>query len=174
MKSTYQQLDDLDAELATGEFPKADNLWSGADVKIVTKQPPPTPHSDFYGDKRIVLTEHAAELSWLFEKLKDAFYSEELIDSCTKIEFFGRLANAAIRALKKNKDITAPLLCAAVLHEAYAIYEEIEGGVFEALPVAIGNEIVDDYIDEAFRSGFIGTEETIAFFRERGVEVDDA
>jgi hypothetical protein len=103
-----------------------------------------------------VVTEYSLELSWLFEELRDIFYSESLIDGCSKIEFFGRLANAAIRFLEKDLNITAQKLCVAVLHESYAIYEEMQDGNFKALPIAIGNEIVDDYIDEAERSGFIG------------------
>lgn len=50
----------------------------------------------------------------------------------------------------------------------------MEEGIFQYLSWAFGNEIVDDYVDEALRSGFIGTEDTLAFFRERGVEVADA
>ena len=86
-------------------------------------------------------------------------------------EFFGRLANAANRFLSHAAESTAQYLCAAVLHEAFAIYEEIDEGTFKSLPVAFGNEIVDDYVDEALRTGFVGTEATVAFFKNRGMEI---
>lgn len=175
MKTTYEQLDDLDAELATGAIPTAKSLWGGADVLIRKKAPPPKTGDSFYPEPRAVVTEHAGEVSWMFEKLRDAFYSEDRLDGCSKIEFFGRLANAALRAIARSEQPpSASILCAAVLHEAYAIYDEMEEGAFECLAIAVGNEIVDDYIDDALRTGFIGAADTVAFFRERGVEVADA
>ena len=175
MLTTYQQLDNLDAELATGEIPAEQELWRGADVVIDRVEPPPMSGDSFYPEPRFVVTPHAGELSWIFAKLRDAFYAEERIDGCSKIEFFGRLANAAIRAIDRSeKPPTASILCAAVLHEGYAIYDEMEEGIFQFFSVAFGNEIADDYVDEALRSGFIGIEDTLSFFRERGVEVVDA
>jgi hypothetical protein len=175
MKTTYEQLDDLDAELASGAVPTAKSLWGGADVMIRKVAPRPKTGDSFYPEPRVVVTEHAGEISWMFEKLRDAFYSEDRLDGCSKIEFFGRLANAVLRAIAhSDPPPSGSILCAAVLHEAYAIYDEMEEGTFEWLAVAVGNEIVDDYVDDALRTGFIGTEDTIAFFRERGVEVAGA
>lgn len=175
MQTTYQQLENLDAEIATGEIPTEQVLWRGADVVIDRVKPPSMSGDSFYPEPRFVVTPHAGELSWIFARLRDAFYAEERIDGCSKIEFFGRLANAAIRAINRSeKPPTASILCAAILHEGYAIYDEMEEGIFQYLSWAFGNEIVDDYVDEALRSGFIGTEDTLAFFRERGVEVADA
>ncbi len=175
MKSTCEQLKFLSTELATGAIPKASRLWGGADVIIQKCDPPPSSNDSFYPDPRYVVTEHAHELSWIFEKLRGAFYSERRLDGCSKIEFFGRLANAALRTISRS-DLppSASILCAAVLHEAFTIYDEMEEGTFRCLAVAVGNEIVDDYVDEALRTGFIGVENTIAFFRERGVEVANA
>ena len=100
----------------------------------------------------------------MFARLRNAFYAEARLDGCSKIEFFGRLANAANRCLHREPAATAQLLCAAVLHEAFAIYDEMEDGGFEYLAVAFGNQIVDDYVDEARRSGFMSVDETMAFF----------
>jgi hypothetical protein len=107
------------------------------------------PKGDFYPEPRYVVTDYSFELSWLFEALRDAFYAEARLDSCSKIEFFGRLANAGNRFLRRSSLPTAHQLCAAVLHEAYAIYEEMEDGAFQCIPIAFGNEIVDDYVNEA-------------------------
>jgi hypothetical protein len=49
---------------------------------------------------RIVVTPYALELSWLFESLRDAFYADNLLDGQSRIEFFGRRANAVDRCLK--------------------------------------------------------------------------
>lgn len=119
------------------------------------------------------MTEHALELSWLFEQLRDAFYAESRINGCTKIDFFGRLANAAIRCLECRPRASARLLCAAVYHEALAIYDEMENGSFGYFAVAPGNAIADDFIDDAKRSGFVSPEATIDFLRSRGLEIED-
>jgi hypothetical protein len=98
----------------------------------------------FYSEPRYVVTPFALELSWLFERLRDAFYAEKRLDSCSKYEFFGRLANSANRFLQASTSPTPRLLCGYVLDEAFAIYNEMEEGTFECLLVAIGNQIVDD------------------------------
>lgn len=167
---TIDELHRLEQELSTKHLPRARREWGGADVVITRKLPKKT-EGDFYPEPRYVITNYSFELSWLFEALKDAFYAEARLDSCSKIEFFGRLANAANRFLHRSKHPTAHHLCAAVLHEAFAIYEETEEGALQCLTIAFGNEIVDDYVDESLRTGFIGTENTLAFFKSHGVEV---
>lgn len=170
----YEELSRLEKVLVGEKIQKAQQEWNGADV-VITQNAPQRTEGGFYPEPRYVISLHSLELSWLFEALRDAFYNDNCIDSCSKIEFFGRLANAANRFMQRSpKCITAHLLCAAVLHEAFAIYEEIEEGTFQCLLVAIGNEIVDDYVDEALRTGFIGTENTLAFFKSHGVEVSHA
>jgi hypothetical protein len=170
---TIDELHRLEQELSNKQLPRARRAWGGADV-VIARKPPQKVEGGFYPEARYVVTPHSFELSWLFEALRDAFYAESRLDSCSKIEFFGRLANAANRFLQRSSHPTAHHLCSAVLHEAFAIYEETEEGTFQCFPVAIGNEIVDDYVDEALRTGFIGTENTIAFFKSHGVEVGHA
>lgn len=136
MKTTCEQLNCLGTELATGAIPKAKRLWGGADVIVQKCEPPPSSSDSFYPDPRYVVTEHAHELSWMFEKLRNAFYAEKRLDGCSKVEFFGRLANAALRTIARSDcPPSASLLCAAVLHEAYAIYDEMEEGTFQCLAV---------------------------------------
>ena len=130
--SAYDELTRLGGVLESASLPRADRCWGGADV-IISEEPAhePVPNS-FYPEARYVVTAHAHELSWLFVELRDAFYAEELIDGCSKIEFFGRLANAANRCLHSSPDASAKLLCEAVLHEAFAILEEMKGGTDRA------------------------------------------
>jgi hypothetical protein len=170
---TKESLLKLSREIGVANIKQAKREWGGADV-IITKNKPRKSNNSFYPAPRFVITEYSLELSWLFEELRDAFYSESLIDGYSKIEFFGRLANTANRYILGNLKITAQELCAAVLHEGYAIYEEIIDGNFKTLPIAIGNEIADDYINEAERSGFIGIDKTIEFFKSHGVEINNA
>ncbi|MEW5706520.1 MAG: hypothetical protein AB1743_06960 [Actinomycetota bacterium] len=151
MSKTIQQLYQLENEVSRSSIPCASRPWSGADVVISKTTPQSAPQSKgrgFYPDPRYVITEHALEVSGLFERLRDAFYAENRLDSCSKIEFFGRLANAANRCLQRIENPTAHQVCDAVLREAFAIYEEMEKGTFQCFDTAIGNEIVGDYADD--------------------------
>ncbi len=58
----------------------------------------------------------------------------------------------------------------AVLHKAFAILDEMEKGTFEYFLVSPGNEIVDDFIEQSERCGFISVEETKQFFAEKGIK----
>jgi hypothetical protein len=170
--STLTTLEETIPILTNQPLPRARRIWSGADVVIANKVTQRLDEGSFYPDPRYVVTPHAAELSWLFERLRDAFYDEQRLDSCSKIEFFGRLANAALRCIRKKESMEAEVLCRAVLHEAFAIYEEMEEGTFTPLAVASGGEIYDDYVDEAIRTGYLGSEETLKFLKQRGLEVN--
>lgn len=48
--------------------------------------------------------------------------------------------------------------------------EEVEDENFQVMPVARGNEIADDLIEDAERRGYMTTEETRLWFAERGFE----
>jgi len=136
----------LSETIASRNIPKANQEWAGAEVCIVQSVPTKT-EDGFYPDPRYVVTKYPLELSWCFEKLRDAFYAENLIDGCSKIEFFGRLANAAVRAAKAKPDISCPDLCEVVALEAETIYNELTHGEFHCLPLGFGNEIFDDRRD---------------------------
>lgn len=138
---------------------KADREWGGADV-IITNRQPELSKNNFYPEPRYVVTKFSLELSWLFNQLKDIF--SELIDGMTKIEFYGRLANAGISYTSHSNNNCKELLL-SVLHEAFAMLEEFEEGRFIALSIAIGNEIYKE-IEQGEKSGYIGIEETNKFF----------
>lgn len=164
--NTYAQLMRLSTEIHSGQLNRS-KYWQGADV-VITAKAPISKKDGFYPDPRYVLTVHASELSWLFEQLRDIFM--EINDyGFLKEEIFGRLGNTANRFLSKNPDSYAGPLLAAVMHEAFAIAEEIQDGEFEALMVTSGNQIFDDLISESEKTGFLTIEETEAFFREKGI-----
>lgn len=144
-----------------------DNEWGGANVVITSRQVNRA-SSSFYSQLRYVVTADAMELRWLFYQLQDIF--AQLYDDASKLEFFGRLANTALRYQRMSKDDENQRdLLFAVLHEAFAILDEMEKGTFEYFLVPPGNEIVDDFIEESERRGFISVEETKKFFALKGV-----
>ena len=141
---TIDELKSLEQILGNDIIPKARRSWGGADV-VISRNAPTRQANDFYPDPRYVVTRYDREVSWLFEKLRDAFYAENRLDSCSKIEFFGRLANAANRCIRQDNSHDAFMVCSEVLSEAIAIYNEMESGRFGCLPIASGSEILDDY-----------------------------
>ena len=59
----------------------------------------------------------------------------------------------------------------AVLHEAFAILDEMEEDMFEYFLVSPGKEIVDDFIEQSRKHGFISIEETKKFFAAKGIKL---
>jgi hypothetical protein len=140
--------------------------WGGADVVVTSIVPTPSTGDSFYPEPRYVVTPNAKALSRLFYSLRDAF--QNLIDDLPKIEFYGRLSNAALRyqsRLSGSAENPKDLL-RAVLHEAFAMLEEMEEGSFKFLPIAPGSTIWDDLVERGEDSGYLGTKETQLFFDE--------
>lgn len=137
------RLSELADRLRRPKLPVAELEWGGADV-VITREEPVLNPDGFYPDPRFVVTEHALELSWLFEQLYAVFRDSKMIDYCTKYEFIGRLANAALRCLDGQPDADAKSLYWAVLVEANAMRFEMDNGKFGYLLVADGGTIYDD------------------------------
>ncbi len=157
--------------LANPVLPKASRDWSEAEVVIASAPQADHSRSSFYPRDREVLTEHALEVSYFFEVLRDHFYEQALIDDCSKIEFFGRLATAADACLLEQPDATAHLVCAAVLREAYAMAKQIDEDKFDFLIVAEGNQITGDRTLPGQPIGYSSIRETIEFFRGSGIQI---
>lgn len=173
VKAIQTPLKALSGAILAGRWGRASVPWSGADVVIA--ETPPSPSKDsFYPPPRVVVTSHAFELSWLFERLRDAFGS--ILDGTSKVEFYGRLANAANRYLQRGTpgDRSIQDLLMAVTHEAHAIRDEMEDGEFRVLVVAPGNTIWDDLVERGEASGYLGPEATRRFFEEMEKKHRDA
>jgi hypothetical protein len=166
-----KKLHELARLLANPVLPKASRDWSGADVVIAS--PPQADHlrSSFYPRDREVLTEHALEVSYFFEVLRDHFYEQALIDQFSRIAFFGRLATAADACLLEQPDATAHLVCAAVLREAYAMAKQIDEQKVDFLIVSEGNRLTDDRTLPGQRTGYSSIKETIEFFSGSGINI---
>jgi len=169
--SLLERLSTLDRTLSRSALPRAQRAWGGARTVVSNCAPSPRREQAFYPDPRYVVSEHYLELSWLVEQLREAFMGYELIDASTKFEFFGRLCNAANLCIQENPRVTAHVLCAAVLHEAYAIAVDIDSGEFHRSLEFFMGDVADDDVEPTFRSGFIGIEATLDFFRARGIVV---
>ena len=149
---TIEELKKLNELIVNNEIGKAKYLWGGADVVVVKEQPKTNPNG-FYPDPFFVVSaKFSLEISWMFEQLRDAFYAEKLLDGCSKIEFFGRLARAANRGILKNEEDCC-VICMEILNEAQQIYGEITSNTFEVLPIGTGNIIADD-LKKAYTDSF--------------------
>ena len=109
-------------------YKKGNNVWSGADV-IITEQVNDT-HKAWLGNqplvisfqqfdaiKRLVVTQHAVELSWLFIQLRELYSGR--IDHVSKYDFYGELAQKAIDILNfTNDEISYEELLLAVLRQS--------------------------------------------------------
>lgn len=137
---TEEEIKRIKQLIIDNKIEKAQKNWGGADIVIDNKPHKENPNS-FYPEPRYVISEYSLEISWIFEQLKHAFYSENLLDSCSKIEFFGRLANSINNSNTDSKQD----ICMAILNEAEKIHAEIIKGTFKSLVIANGNEILDDY-----------------------------
>jgi hypothetical protein len=164
---TKKRLNELADEILSSHYGRDRSIqeWGGADVVITSHAPQPR-GGGFYAEPRYVVTPHAKPLSKLFYDLRDAFGG--LLDSCSKIEFYGRLALAALNYqedLCGKPEDTAELL-KAVLYEAFAMLAQMEQGNFEFLEVAPGGVVWADLVDRAERGGYLGIEATRDFFAE--------
>jgi len=164
--NTFGRLLNLSSEISSGQFGKS-SLWQGADV-VVASEPSVSKNAGFYPEPRYVVTSHAAELSWLFEQIRNIFMENEDY-GVLKEEIFGRLGNTVNRFLSKNPGANIHETLLAVMHEAFAIAEEIRDGEFATLLVTTGNQILDDLISESEKTGFLSVEATQKYFKDKGI-----
>ena len=94
-------------------YEKGNNVWSGADVIITEQindthkawlenQPIVLSFQQFDAMKRLVVTQHAFELSWLFIQLRELYSGR--IDNVLKFDFYGELAQKAIDTINFTND----------------------------------------------------------------------
>lgn len=143
--------------------------WMGAEV-IICERAPKTTVNSWQPDKRYVETIYVGELSWLFNQLKKVFSQIDGYGHIWKEEFYGRLGNVAMKYHAAVKDASVLQLLSSVLHEAYAMAEEIfDYGSILALPITSGNQILDDIVGFSDLSAYLSQEETYEFLKEIGL-----
>lgn len=101
--SRKSKLEELKIKIKKGDIPKFSPHFGGANL-IITDDPNymGLPH-----DTRI-LTENAAELSWLVFELKEIF--EDQIDSLNKYTFYPSIGNAINQATGQKKGLIETML----------------------------------------------------------------
>lgn len=174
MKNNVQKKLDLLAKriLNSHHLPQAKNSWVGADVRIISNPKEIPDESGYYGYKRPLITIYNLEVSWLFERLRNTFYDYGYVSGGNKYEFFGRLANAAIRYIHESpEDLSAHDLLLAVLRESYEILQELESGKFEYLTITFNKVISDDFTKDEERKGFTTIVEMNQFFINRNLRL---
>jgi hypothetical protein len=163
-----KELDSLSKLVVSGLSGTA-KPWQGADVVVTNVLKLGDSEIDsFYPSPRFVITDHVEEVSWLFEKLARIFANEENYGAW-KEEFFGRLGNMANRVIGSHAKTTIIDIQLAILHEAYAIFEEIQSDTHNYLLVTSGNTIYDDLISRAVNSGSVSLQEAEIFFKSKGL-----
>lgn len=154
----------LDRAVAAGEVGHDWRSWGGAGLCVVTEMPA----SDYDDSLKYVVTPHAASLSWLVRALWAA--CRPLFDSMTKLEFFGRLGNAARRYQQRaGAEENARDLLGAVVHEAYEILSDIENGRFQALLVAPAGVVHDDLLPASDHGDAQSMAEFDQWFNDHGL-----
>lgn len=161
MKDIIHNLDRLAAQVASNQIGTAKN-WEGAGVVICAAPPRPTKPS-FYPDPRYVVTSHADHVSWMFELLRDIFWSHEGYGAW-KEEFFGRLGNVVQAQVTYDPQASAIHLATALLHEAYVMAEEIEDfGELRSLMITWDRHILDDFLRLSEPSSMLSPSDSAAF-----------
>jgi len=127
MESIYNKLESLWTNIENNKIGKSTE-WGGADViicsvpdqsqiKWAVKNNVVIGLQNLKPKKRLVVTKHSKELSWLFNELKEIF--SENIDFVNKYDFYGLLAQAAIDYINSNQSkFSLNELLIAVLSQA--------------------------------------------------------
>jgi hypothetical protein len=128
---TEKRLSELGDEILSRSYGLSQSIqeWCGADV-VITSHPLRPKAECFYPEPRYIVTPNAKQLSRLFSDIRDAF--AELLDCSSKMQFYGRLAMAALdyqEELDGEAEDTVELLN-AVVREAQAMLVEMEQGSF--------------------------------------------
>lgn len=165
----FNKIDSLSAKIIKGEIGQSEP-WQGADVKVLgITEKYANSKGGFYPDERLLRTTFVREVSWLFEQLRDIFNKLDGY-GFWKEEFFGRVTNIANIFLNNTKVDQSAQLLLAIVHETYAILEEMQDGEFRVLSLALGNQIAHDLIRKSEGNGFLSIEDTKAFLSSRGIE----
>ena len=143
--------------------------WGGAEVIICETAPTEASNNSWYPEKRYVETKFVGEVSWLFIQLRNVFDKQDGFGRW-KEEFFGRLGNVITKFQTVVADASLDQILEAVVHEAYAMAEEINDyGEIETLPVTFGNAIIDDFLGTSDLSAYLGSAATLEYLKQNGL-----
>jgi hypothetical protein len=123
---TEKRLNELADEILSKDYGLSQGIqeWCGADV-VITSPPLRTKGECYFPEPRYIVTPNAKQLSRLFYDIRDAF--AELLDCSSKMQFYRRLAMAALdyqEDLGGIAEDTVELL-SAVIREAEVVLAEM-------------------------------------------------
>jgi hypothetical protein len=143
--------------------------WGGAEVIVCETAPKEAAKNSWYADKRYVETKFVGEVSWLFIQFRNVFEKQDGFGSW-KEEFFGRLGNVVTKFQSAVVGASSEQILEAVVHEAYAMAEEIiDYGEIETLPVTFDNTIMDDFLGTSDLSAYLGSAATLEYLKQNGL-----
>ena len=135
------------------------NLVFG-DVSLLNKTEDNPYEGNFIG-KRIVRTDMPRVFVWLFKKFTPIL--NKLPDyGMHKEEVFARLGNTLEMAENPELGLTANEKVAAVIQDMYEIAQDLIDGKVKSFMVALGTEVVDDYISRSIKSGYVDHDEFVS------------
>lgn len=124
-----------------------------ANVKLLNKTEA-DPYEDSFFDKRVVRTDMPIVFGWLFKKFTPIL--NKLPDyGMHKVEVFARLGNTLEMAENPELDLTANEKAAAVIQDMYEIAQDLIDGKVRSLQIAMGAEVLDDYVTRSIKSGYV-------------------
>ena len=143
--------------------------WGGAGVQIVEVSPENVVDG-FYPDPRSLETEFVAELSWLFEEIRNVFSEFEGFGQW-KEELFGRLSNVALKYQSLYEDPLVRSLLLALLEEVDSLMKELLlTGTISTLLITHGNLVLDDLTSSSDRNSYLRPDESRAIFLKHGYD----
>ena len=128
-ESVSKILDQVTSKVLTCKvLPKSSSTWGGAGVVVTF---PKQGNEQDVGDSfsrsvDYVRTEYALQVSWVFFTLRDIFHHAKLLDYLSKLEFFGRMAEAVNWFLQHENKPTGKELMLSILHEGFIMLDEIQ------------------------------------------------
>lgn len=172
------QLSRLKKEVESYEnVPQVEEYWGGAGLYIISsiedianiedrKTLYYEGHTPFflemnYYPRRLLITEHTREISWLFTKIVEIFSDVDVLaPKAARMEFYGSLANIANKYIRSLKITDIKEICFCIIHEANALNDMINDDEFHYLTIAPGGMILDDFDIEENDENFISIEES--------------
>lgn len=128
------------------------NLVFG-DVALLNKTEKNPYEGNFIG-KRVVRTDMPRVFVWLFKKFTPIL--NKLPDyGMHKEEVFARLGNTLAMAESPEFDLNANEKVAAVIQDMYEIAQDLIEGRVSSFQVAIGVEVLDDFVSRSIKSGYV-------------------
>lgn len=127
-----------------------------ADVVLLNKTESDPTEGSFYS-RRLVRTDIPQVFIWLFKQFASIFRDLPGY-GIHKEEIFGRLGNTLAMVEGLEPPATSEEKVAAVMQDFWEICQDLIEGRVQSFSVALGAEVLDDFVSRAIKSGYINQE----------------